>query len=374
MEAKASYFRIGLFVITSAVLVFASIIVLGAGALTHDVILFETYLDESIQGLDKGAAVRYRGVKIGSVTRIGFVQGAYETDRNYVMLDMEFIEGSVDTGTDDLDWEERKGRFDGQIQDGLRIRVASAGLTGAMYLEIDFINERDLEKYPPLGVEWKPNEYYIPSIASTSKRLSESAEGILQDLDEANFQDVTHKLTELLDKMNMAMENEFAPILENINDASKDLPSAIADFRRLMNEDIGESLKGFLSHLEEVTSGIDKNLAAFLDEVGEASVRVGDDAHKALSHLDEGIQNSLTPALKQIHEAADGLPAAVSAMRRASVRLDRILAAQEAELGEVFENLRLISANVREMTDMATKYPSRLLFGDAPPRRKGLGK
>ena len=45
---------------------------LGAGNVFKRTVTIETYFDESVQGLDVGSAVKYRGVQIGRVTRIGF--------------------------------------------------------------------------------------------------------------------------------------------------------------------------------------------------------------------------------------------------------------------------------------------------------------
>lgn len=55
------------------------IIILGAGNLSKNLIL-ETYFDESIQGLDVGSIVKFRGVKIGTVKEITFVQDKYKLD------------------------------------------------------------------------------------------------------------------------------------------------------------------------------------------------------------------------------------------------------------------------------------------------------
>ncbi len=41
----------------------------------------ETYLNESVQGLEVGSKVRYRGVVVGEVRRIGFTYNIYEQDQ-----------------------------------------------------------------------------------------------------------------------------------------------------------------------------------------------------------------------------------------------------------------------------------------------------
>ena len=72
MGTRANYFKIGLFVIAAAAIAITSVVYMGAGALFRKKLLMETYIDESVQGLEIGSAVRYRGVKIGAVDKIDF--------------------------------------------------------------------------------------------------------------------------------------------------------------------------------------------------------------------------------------------------------------------------------------------------------------
>ncbi len=68
--AKASPRSIGLFVIGAIVLILGAIAVLGSGSLFKTTYPFVSYFDGSVAGLDAGAAVKLRGVKIGQVREI----------------------------------------------------------------------------------------------------------------------------------------------------------------------------------------------------------------------------------------------------------------------------------------------------------------
>jgi len=74
---EARYFRVGLFVLGGIVLAVATILIVGGGRLFARPVLMETVFDESVQGLDVGAPVKLRGVKLGSVSWIGFVGDKY---------------------------------------------------------------------------------------------------------------------------------------------------------------------------------------------------------------------------------------------------------------------------------------------------------
>src|SRR3972149_246046 len=62
---RFSYFKIGLFVISATIIAVIGVVVLGVGALLQKKTILETYIDESVQGLDVGSAVKVPGVSGG---------------------------------------------------------------------------------------------------------------------------------------------------------------------------------------------------------------------------------------------------------------------------------------------------------------------
>ena len=76
MDSRRAGLRVGLFVIAGLIGALALIFFL-SGSLLHPGILYETYFQESVQGIDVGTAVKFRGVTIGQVTDIGLVSAEY---------------------------------------------------------------------------------------------------------------------------------------------------------------------------------------------------------------------------------------------------------------------------------------------------------
>ena len=97
MSAQANFFKIGLFVIGGTVALVLLLLILGSGQLFQSKITMETYLNESVQGLEVGSKVRYRGVVVGEVRRIGFTYNVYEQDQpmpvrlRYVMVEATIL-------------------------------------------------------------------------------------------------------------------------------------------------------------------------------------------------------------------------------------------------------------------------------------------
>src|SRR6266700_3890014 len=144
MSAKANFFKIGLFSIGATIALIVLLVILGSGRLFQLKVLMETYVNESVQGLEVGSKVKYRGVVVGEVTRIGFTYTKYQLDKpmperlRYVMIEATILPRLIGgrAGGDITRTESARA----EIQRGLRVRLAPQGITGTNYLEIDYVD------------------------------------------------------------------------------------------------------------------------------------------------------------------------------------------------------------------------------------------
>ena len=67
-----SYFKVGIFVIIGSLLIVSGIVLFGAGKFLKKKIIIESYFNQSVQGLEVGAPLKFQGVQIGNVREIGF--------------------------------------------------------------------------------------------------------------------------------------------------------------------------------------------------------------------------------------------------------------------------------------------------------------
>src|SRR5436309_15242868 len=81
MSQRANYFKLGLFVIGAIVAGILVLLIIGTGRFLQKRVTIETYFNESVQGLDIGSKMKYRGVEVGQVTRISFTYVKYEQDK-----------------------------------------------------------------------------------------------------------------------------------------------------------------------------------------------------------------------------------------------------------------------------------------------------
>jgi phospholipid/cholesterol/gamma-HCH transport system substrate-binding protein len=163
MSAPTNHWKLGFFVVVGFALLAVVVGVLGARSLHKETVQYKTYFDESVQGLELGSPVKYRGVTVGTVAAID------------VARDQRHVEVSLDFGVDTLDklhLAERRGRkIRITVPPDLRTQLGSSGITGVKYIAIDFFIVADT---PPPQLPFPVAENYIPAAPSTMKNLEDS--------------------------------------------------------------------------------------------------------------------------------------------------------------------------------------------------------
>jgi paraquat-inducible protein B len=228
MSEQAHYFRVGLFVLVGTVLLTLALILLGGRDLFTEPVVFETYLDESVQGLEVGSPVKFRGVQLGSVSHIGLVGDHYVLDTEedqvrygqLVMVEMK-LSPPVEAGDREApDEEERERWLQMRVDQGLRLRIASQGITGLSYMEADYVSP---EANPPMKIVWKPDDLYVPSAPSTLEGLD--IESVVKHLDELLVS--MRKTTEDLNTAELS--RKASELLADLRETSTGLRRAVDD-------------------------------------------------------------------------------------------------------------------------------------------------
>jgi phospholipid/cholesterol/gamma-HCH transport system substrate-binding protein/paraquat-inducible protein B len=349
MSAQANYFKIGLFVVVASVIGVVSIIVLGAGSFLQKKVLVETYFLESVQGLEEGASLKFRGVRIGKVVEITLVGKEYLTERQYVLIRATLFPDTFRVMCTPANGSD----LDKEIEKGLRIQLSFQGLTGAAHLEMDYM---DAKHNPPLKIEWKPKYCYIPSASSTIRRLSDAVDKILR-----NFESI-----------------DLKNIGENFNASLKELSRALSQANL---GKVGEQAETLLSELRETNRRVanllkDPKIDRLLPDAAATMVaarRIVEDTEKPMSQV-LSVFNEISISIKKLATQMDSLAGdaseSVAHLRKILQQLDSLISDEQPDIETAVENIRHISENLRELTENAKKYPSQLLFGEPPPHTK----
>lgn len=263
MSAKPDYFRIGVFVAGGIGILVAALLVFGAGQFFRPKITVETYIKGTVQGIDVGSPVKFRGVLIGKVTKIGLAFTEYdlkETDGlyNYVVLFMEINrEVFPNMFTEDLTPLLNRG-----IEQGLRVRIEPQGITGLNYLEVDYYNPT---RFPALWPPWKPHDYYIPSAPGELTSFLDSINGILHEVEKLNIGGISESGTELLQNLNKAVvgaqvdkvSSDLQTLIQDANGIlqKSDIPALSSDARKFLGqlESTNRELRKILGNIEPAT-------------------------------------------------------------------------------------------------------------------------
>jgi len=348
---KFSYFKIGIFVITAIVIGVLGVVVLGAGAIFQKKNIAETYIDESVQGLDVGSPVKFRGVPVGRVEDISLTSAAYRTRLQYVLVRMSISSNMFQFPLNNPRSPELRAALDR----GFRIRIAPQGLTGVAYLEADYL---DPERNPSLQIDWQPDYPYIPSARSRITQLSEAVERILR-----NFSDIDiSQLSQSLDKSLVAMSKlaESANLDKIGGQASGLLQELRATNRQITLLVSNPDLKNAIS---DVSAGAGR--ARQIIERAEKPV------NQFLADMPQAT-DSLNRLVKRLDAVASDLPQTSAELRQTIQRMNRLIASQQRDIEQTMGNLRAISENMKEITESSKKYPSQTLFGGPPPPAKSL--
>ncbi|MBU3639327.1 MULTISPECIES: MlaD family protein [unclassified Polynucleobacter] len=200
-NSNPNYFRLGAFVLAAIGVLIAVILIFGGGKFFQKSFMVETYIKQSVTGLDAGAAVRFRGVKIGQVTSIGLSGDIYEKDlpfhdrRQYVVVRMQIFGDKVN--------EDQISEF---VKNNLRARVKSMGITGVNYIEFDFVANASLT--PPLPYSWKPAYSVIPSLPNQADEIISGIQRLIGALNDMNIDGTQKKLDALLGNLNVLMAGD----------------------------------------------------------------------------------------------------------------------------------------------------------------------
>lgn len=239
---KTNYFNIGLFVLIGITLFVLAIIALNASNWFKQPFFIETYFNESISGLEVGSPVKYRGVTIGKVAKIGFAKDIYDDDASRFDKVDQYIYVKMAIAVDEshhLANHVIVKTLQQAVAHGLRVKITSQGFTGSAYLDLDYFNPKH---NPSLKIDWVPEYYYIPSVASTFTQISDRIEKVFRELNTIDF---------------TSLFTNFNALVKDTDTVAKSLPNTI----NLVNQTVGRT-NALLSDQQQHIESTLENMAA----------------------------------------------------------------------------------------------------------------
>ena len=276
MKNNANSLAIGMFVLGAALIAVAGVIIFGAAKFFEDDKLFASRFSETVNGLDVGAPVKFRGVKIGKVERIAITSPKAAWDKKTDKEDMVLVIYSIDLNllkrrmrdNDNVSGEEWIRM---RVKDGLRAKLNYQSIvTGMLYVELDYLEKQN----PELELRESHGVLVIPSEPSGLSELMKSMQDSIASISRIDFVSLFNNANELIVNLNKKVTEIDA---KNLTDtAVLTMRSADAFLRNA--DSLASSAK--------VTSG---NVDATLDNVDSALAS----ADKNLTFLSRDLSKTL---------------------------------------------------------------------------------
>lgn len=296
MAVPTNHWKLGLFVVGGVVLTLAVVLVLGARGLQKDTLSFVTYFDESVQGLEVGSPVKFRGVIIGTVSDINIAP-----DRRHV----ETVSDLETDAVKRLGLSSGKGKTSPHVSTDLRVQLASAGITGVKFLQIDFFVEKD---HPPPVLPFPTPANYIPAAVSMMKNVEDAITRAMNTIPEVaeSVLVVTTRLDRILaDVEGHHLSDQAETVLNRTDRVLGRIEGALAG---LETDKLSTRAQGTLGNIDALATRmsflLDRTTAqdGLFVSAQRASDAVGDAARNAT-----GVGTELDETLRAVQEAASSV-------------------------------------------------------------------
>ena len=231
MNGKPHYFAIGLFVLAANLLLVIGLIVFSADALRNPIHFIETYVDESVQGIEVGTPFKFRGVKIGNIHEIRLVSEEYDTEKMYILIRVALDDSIMRADTADM-----LARTELQVQRGLRVKLVPQGITGLSFLDADYYPEN---LTAPLEIDWEPRYTYIPSTPAMMTVISRTIENLTTQINSLNLTAIGNNVELISSNANVTVE-DLKKLIDDmqgvVDDSDSDIDLILTNLRYITEE------------------------------------------------------------------------------------------------------------------------------------------
>lgn len=324
-------------------LVVVGVAVFGSGKFLKETTKFEMYFEGSVKGLNVGAPVVFRGVKVGTVTDIQLI---------FDPSDMS-IQIPVTVELEPHRITRLRGRPDPErylrllVERGLRARLELQSLvTGQLMVELDFHPDKPVKlvgtgtKYPEL-----------PTIPSSLEELSKRIEEV--------------PIEEIFNKLLLAVEGiEKVVNSPKVGETVGSLQHALEDIRKLvrnvdaqvatLSSSIEKTLGDTWKLLQNVNNQVAPLTSSIKDTVGDYG-KLARDVDVQVATLTSSIEKTLQTTRSALEQGKRTLAMAESDLGEDSPVI--------YELDNALKEVAAAARSIRLLTDYLKRHPEALLKG-----------
>ncbi len=299
MSTPTNHWKLGLFMTVGIAAIIGTIIFFGGRSLKKETVPYKTYFDESVQGLEIGSPVKFRGVSIGNVSEIALAGNKRHVEVTYELgvktlnsLGLAAVKGAG-TNTKLV------------IPSDLRVQLASAGITGVKFIQLDFFDEK---QNPPIELPFEVPVNYIPAVASMMKNLEDSVVSAVDRFPELATQlllVLTRVSTILTGIENINLPQKLAETLTSINTVLGQVNTAIV---AIDPKGLSSEAQATLKNINAAVTGMNQVLGKVNNEKGlVASVQRTSEALGSMATNANHVGPAMEDALRDVQGAAQSV-------------------------------------------------------------------
>lgn len=252
MSKKANPAMIGAFLIGAVILAVMALFLFGSQQYFTQKQEFIMYFEDSVNGLDVGAPVKFKGVPVGQVKNILIRFNQFKNSSHIpVIVEIDNHELARSIKLDKA--VEANGMYDFSIERGLRGKlVMQSYLTGKLFVELDFYMDQGNPKF----VQVKPIYKEIPTVASDFEAIWDTANQVLGQIRELNIAEIGRRVESVVTRLDDGLaEVDFKGISDGMIAATKSVTGALDGFDS-ESLNFKEIFSGANDALEKISNGM----------------------------------------------------------------------------------------------------------------------
>jgi paraquat-inducible protein B len=332
---------IGAFVVGAAVLLFAAVLVWGGTGFLHTKLDYVLFFDAPVTGLQKGAPVLLRGVRIGDVTDVQ-VRWGTRFVAVYIALEPDLLKGAPQ--------KEVRAEIDEAVEKGLRAQLKTQSLlTGVLFVALDAAPDTPivLQKLDPKTPE-------LPTIPTDLEVWMAKLERVADALAALPLQEIAQAAATTLNETTRILKSpEIARVLKNTE-------ALVSDTRTLVHkvDTLATTVNAQVEPLAGNARATLRSADAALADVPKLVEDVRGLLAKADAHVD--------PLLSSLRRSSDVAQGTLEQARVTLEGVDGVLTQDSAvgyELVHALRELRDTARALRSLADYLERVPDSVVYG-----------
>ncbi len=325
-RSKKKHFLVGLSIVLLTAIVLVAVAIVAEPNFFRKKMMAETYFLASVNGLDPGTPVKYKGIPVGEVTKVALSSDLYPDKEIETFNNRKSV--AVVRMRLYFDQENFADNIPLYVEKGFRAQTQIAGITGSLYVSLDFL---DPARFPAdrIPYDWTPKYVVIPSAPSLTNQISDNIKTFLAGLD------------------NLHLSSSVPAAMPTIN-------ALIVNLDKLAEGFTGETLNELLANAESFIKTTDAKISELdIKAMHDLAAQLNSSAEKLDEFADEKSTKDLIDSINQL-----------------SQKFNNMAKVNQFDLRSLMNSLVKVTANLADFTRELNDDPAMFLVRRKPAPSK----